>query len=324
MKWFFLLLPAFLHPVAIVLIHLGSHLPAHLPLCVEQARLFNPEVPIYLVANEQALSSLSSDLPVIAVAAETLPKSSSHQFFIRHNHLDKHFLKGFWVYTTERFFYLDSLMKKYSLTDVFHLENDVMLYVDLTHTLPLFRKNYPDQIAATFDNDVRCIAGFMYIPHREPLKSLTHFIGSRARHGGNDMELIASFKNNNASAIDHLPILMPAYAENRALESTSRQYRTNTPSRYFHCFEDFRSIFDAAAIGQYLGGIDPYHGSNTIGFINESALFNASDFTYEWIPDEHGRSIPYALYQGERYKINNLHIHSKNLSLFLSQPQGLP
>ena len=40
-------------------------------------------------------------------------------------------------------------------------------------------------------------------------------------------------------------------------------------------FDRFQYIFDAAAIGQYLGGIDPIHDKNdTSGFVNEICIIN--------------------------------------------------
>lgn len=325
MKWIIIFYPFFLFPVSLVLIHLGAELPSYLTPCIEQARLFNPDIPIYLVAGERALAHTPKTLPVIRVTVESLSKSSSHQIFLRRNRLDKNFLKGFWFYTTERFFYLYEVMKKFELKDVFHIENDVLIYLDLKTALPIFQKNYSNMIAATFDNDERCIAGFLYISNLEPIKTFTSFIANQIHLGGNDMKLLSQFKNAYfQTAIDHLPILMPEYAQDRMLESLSH-HRTDTPERFFNHFEDFQSIFDAAALGQYLGGVDPFHKSkSTIGFINESALFNASDFQFEWIRDDRGRAIPYALYKDQKYKINNLHIHSKNLKAFLSERQGLP
>ena len=86
--------------------------------------------------------------------------------------------------------------------------------------------------------------------------------------------------------------------------------------KYYNNIEAFQSIFDAAALGQYLGGIDPNNGPSSPGFINESCVFNPSLLSYEWINDDRGRKIPYIIFSGEKYRINNLHIHCKNLILF--------
>jgi len=78
-------------------------------------------------------------------------------------------------------------------------------------------------------------------------------------------------------------------------------------------------LFDGAAIGQYLGGVDPRNQKSKPGFINESCVFNPSRFLFEWIKDDKGREIPYAIFKDCKYRINNLHIHSKNLAKFKSR-----
>jgi hypothetical protein len=96
-------------------------------------------------------------------------------------------------------------------------------------------------------------------------------------------------------------------------------------------------VFDAAAIGQYLGGADsrsfrplrrfwhrflkpktPILPSLGPGFINESCLFDASLFSYLWGPDAQGRRVPYMVFEGQQIPIANLHIHSKDLARFAS------
>jgi hypothetical protein len=97
-------------------------------------------------------------------------------------------------------------------------------------------------------------------------------------------------------------------------------HTTQNPEFYSRNFNLFQSVFDAAALGQYLGGIDPfYHGPSLPGFINESCLFNPSAMTYTWERDEEGRLVPYATFKNETYKINNLHIHCKDLKRFSSK-----
>jgi hypothetical protein len=72
----------------------------------------------------------------------------------------------------------------------------------------------------------------------------------------------------------------------------------------------FNSIFDGAAIGQYLGGI--YSNPNLKGYINDTTIFNVSKYNYIW---EHNE--PYMVFENKKIKINNLHIHSKNLKQFI-------
>jgi hypothetical protein len=77
-------------------------------------------------------------------------------------------------------------------------------------------------IAATFDNDNRCIPGFVYIENEMPIYELTKFIATQVVHGGNDMIFLAQFKNKYRNTyIDHLPILSSSYVIENELRSTS-------------------------------------------------------------------------------------------------------
>ena len=81
------------------------------------------------------------------------------------------------------------------------------------------------------------------------------------------------------------------------------------------------SIFDALAIGCFLLGLDPHH-TNGIIQVGKKAEWCAIDYTqdkFEWKNDEEGRRIPY-IYDGTKWlRINNLHIHSKDLKSGLSK-----
>jgi hypothetical protein len=47
--------------------------------------------------------------------------------------------------------------------------------------------------------------------------------------------------------------------------------------------EGFRGVWDAAAYGQYLGGIDERNGAGRqIGFVNETSAFRTDQFTFSW------------------------------------------
>ena len=73
-------------------------------------------------------------------------------------------------------------------------------------------------------------------------------------------------------------------------------------SEYTNHWDEFQCVFDAAALGQYIGGIDA--PGNTEGFVNESCVFEADKVDIEW---RDGRPWAFGL------PVVNLHIHCKNL-----------
>ncbi len=318
--WLLLLAASSLGAHSIVFIHLGQRFPDYLLTAIDQARLFNPDCPIYVIVNQRAMQGRQALTKngEIYVMAESLPQEPAHQLFKQRSKLDRTFRGGFWLYATERFFYLHELIKKYELSDVIHLESDVMLYREAEDLLPPLQAHYAGKIGATFDHNGRCIAGFFYVSEEAPIEKFTRFLSEKAFLQYNDMEFLVAFKEHEEGRwIEQLPIIMPAYVENHPLISP-HEHRGDPPGPFYNYFDEFQSIFDAAAIGQYIGGTDPKNNAGGPGFINESCVFNPSYFQYEWIVDEKGRRFPVAIYQTQAYRINNLHVHCKNLKPFYS------
>ena len=314
----------FFYPLAIscnpniVFIHIGKKIPSYTTTAIKQARIFNKKAPIYLLGNKKALTVIKNKLKDIKfVNLEDLKASQEHVFFKKHNKLDKTFRNGFWLYATERCFYLDEFVREYKLNNVFHLENDVMLYRDLNELLPIFEQCYPE-IAATFDHDERIILGFSYFQKSNSIRPLIKYLKNNPSNI-NEMKTIAKFAKKYTKIIGCLPIIFPEYTQKRPLINLKNEKPKN-PQNYWNNFHLFQSIFDAAALGQYLGGIDPRNSNkqNNKRFINETAIFNPSLLNFVWVKDDEGRNVPYINYNNRLIRINNLHIHSKALSLFES------
>jgi hypothetical protein len=211
--------------------------------------------------------------------------------------LDKNFRGGFWYLTSLRFFYIYELIDKYNLEDVFHLENDVLVYYNFDEIIKYINKNY---MYIPFDSYKRNIASIMYIPNKVIFKNILNHYNFNI----NDMDNFSNIKNKSA-LIQNFPI----FIKNNNL----------TEEQKFVCenCELFPFIFDAAAIGQYLGGVDPRNKSgNTEGFVNETCVikYNNYDFVFKEI-DHINR--PFIIIENNEIPIFNLHIHSKNLSKFI-------
>jgi hypothetical protein len=187
-------------------------------------------------------------------------------------------------------------MKKYNSTSILHIENDVLLYKNID-TINFHDTN---KILITMDNYNRCIPGIVFIPNYLLLEEcLNNFV-----RGKNDMENFA-ICYNKLNILDTLPII------NKINNNYNLEFLNKN-------FSNYNSIFDAAAIGQYLGGVDPRNNpNNTIGFINETCLIDYSKYKFVWI-NENNLNIPHIVINNINVPIVNLHIHSKVLSNFLS------
>lgn len=305
---------------SIVFVHLGNTFPNYLIDAVEQARLFNKNANVIVLANQQALHQNPHKQSFTAnniseIACESLTPSESLKIFQRKSTLDKSFRDGFWQKATERFFYLDELIREHNLKNVFHLESDVLLYTDLSILLPVFIKHYP-QIGAVFESDARCIPSLIFIQDQNTFSSFARFVAEHSHKGVNDMHMIADYKRTYGG-IGQLPVIPEQYQRTHLLRNTLGQ-QAQQPSAFSQHVNEFQSLFDGASYGQYIGGIDPRNGKSQPGFINESAFFNPSFFEYEWIKDSEGRLVPHIIFGGKKYRINNLHMHSKNLKPYRS------
>lgn len=295
-------------------VHIGERLPDYLVDAVAQARLFNPNCKIYVMVNEivkQKLENSFKDMNISLVTIESTPLTSEHIIF-NEKYVDNP-QQGFWRFTKERFLYLYDLMHFLNIDTLFHLENDNMLYVNLAEILPVFKQHYPS-IGLTLENDGQVVAGFMYIASVQAMKKLASFFAETADKPRNDMQLLAAFRATVEGGSDNLPIIMPEYTKDHVLISSNKRKGKN-PEAYCKHIKQFNSLFDAAGIGLYLGGRIKI---GKAGFINPNSIFNPEDLEYVWEADVQDRKVPFVLYKNSKYRMNNLHIHSKELSKFKS------
>jgi hypothetical protein len=263
-----------------------------------------------MVSSFQALASLEA--PVIKVAYETLEKSPEHIEFLKNRTDD-----GYWRHVVERFFYLDELLTNYDLDHVLHLENDVMIYFELDSLIPIFDRYYPG-IGATFLRDNQCIPGIVYIANKDRLRAVMPIFAEIGGRGHNDMEIFAVIGQKESNEVlEFLPVIPHSYLE-EAKKFGRPLPHTGDANRYAVHSEDFNSIFDGAALGQYLGGVDAIFGPPKPGYINVDSVFDPRRFKYTWEVDDMGRKIPYIHHGRKKYRINNIHVHSKQLEKFKS------
>lgn len=304
----------------ILLTHLGPKpFPAYGYDCAEQARLFNRDERIVLVVGDECggidESRLASAGCEVARTG-SLGKTFKHRYYDCTNLLRFRGLGGFWLYATERLFAVEEAIRRLGLEDVIHIENDVLIYFPIARHLVSFRRSF-SALGVVRDNDSRCLASLLYVKDASAIgklcSSIAYNLLSRRK---NDMELLSMFTKGMKAC--QLPIATPSYTERVGLVTTSGQ-RPRNPRAYVEAYSSLGMIFDGAAFGQFLGGIDKINSKeDTRGFINETSYVNPSKGKVLWRPDEAGRLRPYFALAGEEAAIANLHIHSKNLESFRS------
>jgi hypothetical protein len=227
-------------------------------------------------------------LPIVLENRHTFSKGIEFE-----SKLDKEFRGGFWYLTSLRLFVLHSYLTNTNTHRCVHIENDVMVYANANNV-----RWHPDRMSVVYDAPNRVIPSVVWIPTPDTLgDALRNYDGTK-----NDMENLAH------ADLDRLPI----FPDNWTLGSPPfvREIQAITCT-----YPEYDYVFDGAAIGQYLGGVDPRNKSgDTRGFVNETCLINYSYYPVSWTS-----GCPFLNVSGRTYRIFNLHIHSKKLEDFASK-----
>lgn len=261
---------------------------------------------IYVITDRKFFSFFGSlCLEIILVDVAELPDTYRYTSKCQMN---KSFREGFWVNTSARFFYIYECMRKYNIRDVIHIENDVVIYYNVDVLQPLVDTS---RIYMPFDSYSRNIASIVYIPNHSSLA----YILDKYDMNRNDMYNFA--KHLSSGIVDTFPIFTNTYYQNPYDERAfvSRNYTI------------FPYLFDAAAMGQYLGGIDPLNQpGDTRGFVNETTVIKYDKYKFVWSNHLTQTNIyqPFLYVEDvnvpkQLVPIFNLHIHSKTINRFTSK-----
>lgn len=250
---------------------------------------------IFIITNKQFFDCFSLYIEnIILIAYDNLYDSFN---FSEESSLDNSFRGGFWKLTSQRFFVIYEFMKKYNINNVLHIENDVLIYYNSDELEKYIDKKY---MYIPFDSYYRNIASIVFFSDINIFKQILDYYDFNK----NDMENFALI-NKKTGLIKHFPIFKQEYANND--EELFISSNSNI----------FPFIFDAAAIGQYLGGVDPRNiNGNTEGFVNETCVikYNKYNFLFKIID---GIKKPYIIIDNKEIPIFNLHIHCKNLQKYI-------
>ena len=215
------------------------------------------------------------------------------------------FRDGFWVTTTMRFFYLQAFMNIFQMENCFHIENDIMMYESFNDIMNDVYQEHGVKYTLTKiwmvqDSPQRVVPSLLFVPNQNCIDNLTEFIGETLEASPyfvNDMDILGRFP-------DKLVL--------RIIPKES----------------GYSIVYDGAAIGQYVGGIDNRNNNtsiSTVGFINETSVFkpDTCEFSRRSVKtDEH--IVPIKTLVGlskqsrQLFSVANAHVHCKELYKFSS------
>lgn len=287
----------------LVLIHIGGSLPPYINDTIAQARKFYDGKMILVMNNPEGFQKYHFEKQdVMVVAYEDLVDHHRVQEFKQISSLP-----GFWGVTCERFFILESLMEKLDMEKVFHIENDVTIYNDPNNLLPINYGFCKDSIFINPTGPEISTGAFVYVDNLKAISFVNEKMLELLKNPQSILDrltekFISEMKLLNILSIDHpdrvqkFPILPCAW------ESTDL-------------------IFDCATWGQLLGGTP--NGKITADQLQHHwvgrEMYPERKYEYVWEIDDKGRRCPFIVDKdGNKYKFNNLHIHCKRISEFMS------
>lgn len=282
--------------------------------CVKQIKLWNPTSTIHLCINNNDhnkpyIEGLKEDVNFIYI--EDLEMTYQHKIFVqRYTNTS---MNCFWKYTMERFFVVEEAMRKLNLKNVFHLEIDNMIYFKVDEILEKCKSI--DKILIPSDSERRYIAGTCFINNPDSLNMLNRYFTEYCINK-DEMHSIMSF-TKIYNEVDTWPVLPPG--DNTRLIYEDRRHCVDDIKRISKYSELFGGVFDAAAVGQFFGGIDPIHQkTNSDGFVNKDSIFGIDRAKFRWEKVNDLQRLNISVDGEEWYPIYNLHIHNKNLKRWLS------
>ncbi len=321
----------------LIFIHLGDKKISYLNDSIKQAIFFNKDINIILVSNKKTFNSLDIHIKkkIIFEDVSKIIIKKNHTNFIKNNLLDKHWYKGFWRYTSERFFYLQNIVKKRKLKNIFHIENDLLIYFNIKSKLKIFNKYY--NIGLLLDSNIKAIPSFMYFKNSNYLDKFVLYLEKQHSLSikifgktvgkiyekifkknfflNNDMDILLNFyfKHKKKNKISALPSATPSLKKNKKYSKNIKISKN---------FDKFGGIFDPANFGLYLDGFD----SNRIfskkliksdPYIEKSAV-DVRKYKIKF-SKFNKMKYPYITENKKKIKLLTLHIHSKRLYKFLSK-----
>ena len=320
----------------LIFIHIGNKKITYIKDSIRQVLKFNKGLKIILISNKNTFNCLSPKMRKNIIFEDTskIILKKNHKNFIRNSLLDKDWYDGFWRYTSERFFYLQNIAQKRKLKNIFHIENDLMVYFNIKSKLKIFEKNY--NIGLLLDSNIKAIPSLLYFKNIKYINKFVDFfeknhslsnkifgktLGKFSQrifnsnfYINNDMDILLKFYNKfkKNKKINILPSATPALKKNKE--------QTKNINIALH-YKKFGGIFDPANFGLYLDGFD----RNKIfakekvkkeKFISKSAV-DVKKYKIKFLRIGNYK-IPFLFGNIKPVKLLTLHIHSKRLNRFLS------
>ena len=288
----------------VVLTHTGSEVPDYTKHCVNQIRHTNPKIQIDVLVNYRHIKEfrrkVSNVSKLTILPLEIYTENETLKEFRRISWY-KHWGRPFTTYpspenfvhgTSERLFILNAYIKHNKFNDVWHFENDNLIYGDLSYVANQCSK---DKVSVCYMGPSYVVMNAILIPKHEMFNDAMEWYLNELYEG--DAGLKAKYKLDMTQEMS----VMRFYDKFAYFPSIPEQDKTMGPLGYF---------MDPASYGQFIAGTNNGHEPGFLDTINHDI---AKQHSHKW------RGMAFDKLKGPRVidmnnreiRLFNLHMHNK-------------
>lgn len=302
-----------------------SNYQSYIWQALEQARLMNPNISLVIILNKDAyvdsvVHKLNSTGATIAFIDELVKSNALLQEF-RRTYFERGIMKpngnqNFVQYAVERLIAVYAYMNQTGLSNVFHMENDNMMYADL-HQLTVRMYECNVSLAMPRVSVDQVVTSFVFIRNSQSIERFAEWSVSIFRMGPEKaIQLLGTSWINDMSLGSRYLQMFAASSEQSTktgiFELPTRLYSRNESCCICRASNQTSIIFDASVLGQYFGG---NFENPDASFWAPKRLMDPRGLALEWHSSEFDDlKRPYI----KGTQIMNIHVHSKRLERFSS------
>jgi hypothetical protein len=286
----------------IILFNFGKNKP-YFKDCISQIRKYNQKIDIFFIGNDRQYIEDADfyDLKYLH-QSENLKAFNKLDFYVSHEN-------PLWSTSMARFFYIEEFIKRFNLKDVFHFDNDVLIYESFLKILNKIENKEKNIFTPSTKFALTC--GLFYTRNYHSIYQLNEALLIKASEGIN----LLNQKYFSSRSLPEEPFMVNEMTILKIIEEENDDLISIFPitpdcknyNRYDFCF-------DPSSWGQYLGGT-PNVGAGWAGnhhIIGQEIIKNKYK---PFIEDNKPKVLD--LLSGNVSPLFNLHIHSKKLNNFI-------
>ena len=277
-------------------------LPSYITITLNQIRKYNSDIDIYLISDNVFNSESCKYINLKDLKSEYISFFSQSDFYVND-------LNPLWRTSIERFFYIHGLIEELNLTNIFHFDNDVLVYDNFENVV---KKITDETNLITPANENNLVCGMLYTKNKLSFLEIIHRLYLKIKLGQTKLQ---SMYKNKSIIYNNKEVEKFHLSEMSLLKIIQDEYKCifDFPIMpHDSNYDKFNMCFDPSSWGQYICTYDNhppkyYSSHHYIGRYIENKTY---DLIFE-------NKMPYITYKDTTYKLFNLHVHSKKLEKWI-------